>query len=265
MCPFSISISSRMVAVTVPAARIFGSSLVPSRFHCSGEILPATLMIACATVMPSGWGHSGVAGVSGGVGSGPDGGTGVISADLSFSASDLVSRSIIAEESLHLAGWEWRITSVLISTMAGRRWQSSRRPAHRTRRRLNFVWDCSGWTYLLPELLADLNTGHNIVATVFEECRSMYRANGPVEMRPVGEVEFVAGIAAMSASGGFGPINLAISIEPRPLELRARRYEAAPDASTSSANRGLVEIASDANRMCRGHRSASGDAQHAGG
>ena len=108
-----------MVAVTVPAARIFGSSLVPSRFHCSGEILPATLMIACATVMPSGWGHSGVAGVSGGVGSGPDGGTGVISVDLSFSASDLVSRSIIAEESLHLAGWEWRITSVLISTMAG--------------------------------------------------------------------------------------------------------------------------------------------------
>jgi hypothetical protein len=54
--------------------------------------------------------------------------------------------------------------------------------------------------------LADLNTGHNIVATIFEECRSMYRANGPVEMRPVGEIEFVAGIAAMSASGGYGPI-----------------------------------------------------------
>ena len=35
---------------------------------------------------------------------------------------------------------------------------------------------------MLPELLADLNTGDNIVATVFEECRSMYRANGPVEM-----------------------------------------------------------------------------------
>src|ERR1700731_92405 len=87
------------------------------------------------------------------------------------------------------------------------------------------LWDRGGWTYLLPELLADLNTGHNIIATVFEECRSMYRANGPVEMRPVGEVEFVAGIAAMSASGGFGPINLAISIEPRPLKLRPRRYK----------------------------------------
>src|SRR5271155_3644079 len=71
------------------------------------------------------------------------------------------------------------------------------------------LWDRGGWTYLLPELLADLNTGHNIVATVFEECRSMYRADGPVERRPVGETEFVAGIAAMSASGGYGPIKVA--------------------------------------------------------
>ena len=70
------------------------------------------------------------------------------------------------------------------------------------------LWDRNGWTYLLPELLADLNSGHNIVATVFEECRSMYRADGPVEMRPIGEVEFVAGIAAMSASGGYGPIKV---------------------------------------------------------
>jgi L-fuconolactonase len=37
----------------------------------------------------------------------------------------------------------------------------------------------------------------------------MYRGSGPVEMRPVGEVEFVAGIAAMSASGGYGPIKVA--------------------------------------------------------
>jgi L-fuconolactonase len=37
------------------------------------------------------------------------------------------------------------------------------------------LWDRGGWTYLLPELLADLNTGHNIVATVFEECRSEER------------------------------------------------------------------------------------------
>jgi len=48
------------------------------------------------------------------------------------------------------------------------------------------LWDRPGWRYLLDELLADTESGHNIVATVFEECRSMYRAHGPVEMRPVG-------------------------------------------------------------------------------
>ena len=40
----------------------------------------------------------------------------------------------------------------------------------------------------------------------------MYRATGPIEMRPVGEVEFVAGIAAMSASGGYGPTRVAQGI-----------------------------------------------------
>jgi L-fuconolactonase len=74
------------------------------------------------------------------------------------------------------------------------------------------LWQRDTWTYLLPELLADLNTGHNIVATIFEECRSMYRADGPEEMKPVGEAEFVAGIAAMSASGGYGPIKVAQGI-----------------------------------------------------
>src|ERR1043166_6936890 len=52
--------------------------------------------------------------------------------------------------------------------------------------------------YLLDELLADLGAGHTVVATIFLECHSMYRAAGPVEMRPVGETEFVAGIGAMS-------------------------------------------------------------------
>jgi predicted TIM-barrel fold metal-dependent hydrolase len=74
------------------------------------------------------------------------------------------------------------------------------------------LWERSGWIYLLPELLTDLNTGHNVVATVFEECRSMYRADGPEAMRPVGEVEFVSGISAMSASGGYGPIKVAQGI-----------------------------------------------------
>ncbi|HEY3848925.1 MAG TPA: amidohydrolase family protein [Acetobacteraceae bacterium] len=63
--------------------------------------------------------------------------------------------------------------------------------------------------YLLPDLLADIGGGHNIVSTVFLECRAMYRKAGPREMAPVGEVEFVNGIAAMSASGNYGPCRVA--------------------------------------------------------
>jgi predicted TIM-barrel fold metal-dependent hydrolase len=58
--------------------------------------------------------------------------------------------------------------------------------------------------YLLPDLLADVASGHNVVATVYLEWLSMYRADGPVEMRPVGEIEFANGVAAMCASGGYG-------------------------------------------------------------
>jgi len=54
-----------------------------------------------------------------------------------------------------------------------------------------------------------------VVATVFVECRAMYRAAGPVEMRPVGETEFVAGIAAMSDSGRYGPTRVAAGIAAR--------------------------------------------------
>ena len=58
--------------------------------------------------------------------------------------------------------------------------------------------------YLLDQLLEDTGSGHNIVATVYLECRSMYRVEGPAEMKCVGETEFVNGVAAMAASGLYG-------------------------------------------------------------
>jgi len=58
--------------------------------------------------------------------------------------------------------------------------------------------------YLLPDLLEDIDSGHKVIATVYLEWLSMYRADGPAEMRPVGEIEFANGVAAMSASGGYG-------------------------------------------------------------
>jgi L-fuconolactonase len=66
--------------------------------------------------------------------------------------------------------------------------------------------------YFLPELLEDIGGGHNIVSTVFLECGAMYRKDGPREMAPVGEVEFVNGIAAMSASGTYGDCRVAEAI-----------------------------------------------------
>lgn len=66
--------------------------------------------------------------------------------------------------------------------------------------------------YLLDDLLADTGSGHNIIATVFVECTSMYRADGPAEFKPVGETEFVNGVAAMSASGVYGDTRVCAGI-----------------------------------------------------
>src|SRR5436853_3859196 len=74
------------------------------------------------------------------------------------------------------------------------------------------LWDRPGWRYLLDELLADLNSGHRIIATVFLQCRAMHRASGPEALRPVGETEFVNGVAAMSASGIYGPTEVCAGI-----------------------------------------------------
>ena len=66
--------------------------------------------------------------------------------------------------------------------------------------------------YLLDELYADLNSGHNVRSTVFVETSAMYRTHGPDEMRPVGEVEFVQGMAAAADTGLYGPAKAAASI-----------------------------------------------------
>ena len=66
--------------------------------------------------------------------------------------------------------------------------------------------------YLLDELLEDIGSGHNIRSTVFIEAESMWRASGPEEMKPIGEVEFIQGNAAASASGIYGECRIAAGI-----------------------------------------------------
>ena len=74
------------------------------------------------------------------------------------------------------------------------------------------LWERPDHRYLLHELLTDIATGHNVVATIFLECHAMYRTSGPSELRPLGETEFVTGIAAMSDSGAYGPTRVAAGI-----------------------------------------------------
>ena len=66
--------------------------------------------------------------------------------------------------------------------------------------------------YLLDEILEDINGGHNIVSTVFIECGAMFKTDGPEHMKPVGETEFVNGIAAMSDSGIYGNAKISAGI-----------------------------------------------------
>ncbi|HTC09226.1 MAG TPA: amidohydrolase family protein [Acetobacteraceae bacterium] len=74
------------------------------------------------------------------------------------------------------------------------------------------LWIRDGHRYLLDEYLADVATGHNLISSVFLQCHSMYRADGPQGERPLGETEFVTGQAAMSASGMFGTPRVAAGI-----------------------------------------------------
>ena len=113
--------------------------------------------------------------------------------------------------------------------------------------------------YLLHELAADIHSGHHVRSTVFIEARSMYRADGAEELRPVGEVEFVQGLAAASASGLYGPgraaaaiighanLNLGDRVEPvldalrtaSPNRFRGIRHSVSWDPHPEVENRGV--------------------------
>ena len=86
------------------------------------------------------------------------------------------------------------------------------------------LWDRPDWRYMVDDLLADVNTGHNIIATVFVQARAMHRKTGPEEFRPIGETEFVNGVAAMSASGIYGNTALCAGIVGH-ADLRGRQVQ----------------------------------------
>lgn len=82
------------------------------------------------------------------------------------------------------------------------------------------LWDRGGHTYLAAELRADLAAGHNVVATGYVECLSGYRSDGPAELRPVGETEFVVATLPEPRRGeaaaivGYADLGLGAAVEP---------------------------------------------------
>jgi predicted TIM-barrel fold metal-dependent hydrolase len=74
------------------------------------------------------------------------------------------------------------------------------------------LWD-RGARYLLEDIKGDIDAGgHNVRATVFSQCDSMYRADGDPKFAPIGETEFVNGVSAMSASNTYGPARVCAGI-----------------------------------------------------
>ena len=66
------------------------------------------------------------------------------------------------------------------------------------------LWVARPDRYLLEDLVADVRTGHNVLSTVFIQCGSGYRQDGPEALRSVGETAFVAAMAAESETGQYG-------------------------------------------------------------
>jgi predicted TIM-barrel fold metal-dependent hydrolase len=60
------------------------------------------------------------------------------------------------------------------------------------------LWDAPRQRYLVTDLMDDVAGGHRVVATVYVECRFEYRRDGPVPLRPLGEVEYATRVARQS-------------------------------------------------------------------
>jgi L-fuconolactonase len=62
--------------------------------------------------------------------------------------------------------------------------------------------------YVVEDFLRDAAAGHNLVSSVFVECSTKYRTDGPAELRSLGETEFVTALAVENRS----PVRVAEAI-----------------------------------------------------
>lgn len=108
------------------------------------------------------------------------------------------------------------------------------------------LWDRPGWRYLLDDMLDDIRSGHDVRATVLVQARAFHRADGPEALRPVGETQFSAGVAAMCESGIHGPVRVCQGIVGFADLTRGEAAGAVLDAHLAAGNgrfRGIRHIA----------------------
>ena len=60
------------------------------------------------------------------------------------------------------------------------------------------IWDWP-FRYGMADWLIDLESGHKVVATIHTEAHGHYRTDGPEHLKPVGETEYLVGIAKEAA------------------------------------------------------------------
>ncbi|HRW08315.1 MAG TPA: amidohydrolase family protein [Caldilineaceae bacterium] len=103
------------------------------------------------------------------------------------------------------------------------------------------LWHANRWThgapYLLDDLWADTQSGHNVQKTVFVQCSSSYRTDGSEHLKPIGETEFVAAIAEASAAQNEGKAVIAGIVSHADLTLPTALLDAVLDAH-EAAGRG---------------------------
>lgn len=90
--------------------------------------------------------------------------------------------------------------------------------------------------YTFDQLHTDLLSGHNVIGTVFMECGAFYNAAASDAMKPVGEVEFVNGVAAQSASGLYGQLQACAAIIGHADLTLGSRVEDVLDALSAAGN-----------------------------
>src|SRR5437763_10084943 len=120
------------------------------------------------------------------------------------------------------------------------------------------LWDHPSDRYLVEELHVDTGAGHNVVSTVFVDCMSGYRTDGPEELRPVGETEFALAQAKQSETAGGARIAAIVSYADLRLGAEVERVLAAHVDAGDGRFRGIRHAtAHDPDPAIRGNHTGS--------